>query len=380
MLLMKSLFTAFCGFAAIGLAFAKDPPTNTADTAKRLSEIVLEADSVTIVFQPPPRKEEVTFSDAAWLLRLSKILAGAGFAPEERCWCSAHPEIKLFRESTGIGTLSMPHGKKSRVHGMGGVSGDFATDEKTVRALLDLVNEKKKMNGDSGRPAESARVSVNPEAPPSPATCSIAGARAELEMMLKTDQAHRRELIELEKKHGADSAEMRETWAKQNTIDAQNIRRLEEIIAAHGWPGLTQFGGKAASAAFLILQHADIGFQKKYLPLAREAAAKGEMRASSLALLEDRVRLRECRKQIYGSQVTRNSAGEWEPRPLEDEENVDARRASVGLRPISEYLQLFSDNSGGRVSPKWAMKEPAKAPEPAPATVTSPAAQEPRGP
>lgn len=182
---------------------------------------------------------------------------------------------------------------------------------------------------------------------------SVASARAELEAMLETDQGHRRELIELEKKHGRNSPEVKEVWKKQSAIDAQNIRRLEEIIAQHGWPGITQFGSKAASAAFLILQHSEIGFQKKYLPLAKAAAAKGEMRASSLALLEDRVRLREGQKQIYGSQVNRNAADEWEPLPLEDEAKVDELRASVGLGPLAEYLKGFAERSGGRVNPKW---------------------------
>lgn len=186
------------------------------------------------------------------------------------------------------------------------------------------------------------------------ATMSVESVRAELEAMLETDQGHRRELIELERKHGRNSPEVKAVWKKQSAIDAQNIRRLEEIIAQHGWPGIAQFGSKAASAAFLILQHSEIQYQKKYLALAKAAAAKGEMRASSLALLEDRVRLREGQKQIYGSQVNRNAADEWEPLPLEDETKVDELRASVGLGPLAEYLKGFADRSGGRVHPKWA--------------------------
>lgn len=190
---------------------------------------------------------------------------------------------------------------------------------------------------------------------------SITSVRTELEAMRVTDQSHRSEVTELEKKHGRDSTEVKQAWAKQSAIDSQNIQRLEEIIALHGWPGRTQFGDKAASAAFLILQHSELSYQKKYLPIARDAAAKGEMRGASLALLEDRIRLREGQKQIYGSQVTRNSADEWEPLPLEDEGDVEALRSSVGLGPLSEYLQGFASRSGGRVSPKW-MKKAEKKP------------------
>src|SRR4051812_22987317 len=110
--------------------------------------------------------------------------------------------------------------------------------------------------------------SAKSEAGPAPSTESVAGTRAELEGMLETDQSLRLELIGLEKKHGRDAPEVKEAWAKQSAIDGHNIRRLEEVIAQHGWPGSTQFGRKAASAAFLVLQHSDIGFQKKCLPLA----------------------------------------------------------------------------------------------------------------
>jgi hypothetical protein len=181
--------------------------------------------------------------------------------------------------------------------------------------------------------------------------------RAELEAMLETDQLHRSKLTELENTHGKYSMQLKEAWSKQSDIDAHNIRRLEEIIADCGWPGIKQFGVKASAAAFLILQHSALTYQKKYLPFVREAAAKGEMRASGLALLEDRVRLREGQKQIYGSQVTRTAEGEWEPEPIEDEENVDALRAKVGLEPIAFYLQGFADRSGGRVRAKWAKKD-----------------------
>ena len=190
---------------------------------------------------------------------------------------------------------------------------------------------------------------------------SVAKAEAELKEMQKTDQLHRSGVIELERKHGENSPEVSEAWSKQNAIDAQNIRRLEEIITQHGWPGSRRLGGKAANAAFPILQHSDLSYQKRYLPLARDAAAKGDMPPSSLALLEDRIRLREGQKQICGSQVTKNAADEWEPLPLDDEANVDALRARIGLPPISDYLKGFADRSGGRVNPKWA-KTPDKKP------------------
>ncbi|MNX82677.1 hypothetical protein D3C86_1144130 [compost metagenome] len=71
----------------------------------------------------------------------------------------------------------------------------------------------------------------------------------------------------------------------------------------------------------------------------REAVKKGNARASSLALLEDRVALKQGKKQIYGSQISWNmKTNEGFVAPLEDPDNVDLRRAEVGLPSLQAYL------------------------------------------
>ncbi len=190
-----------------------------------------------------------------------------------------------------------------------------------------------------------------PLAPPAAATAErIAALRAELEAMHETDQAQRQQMAAVEREHGRDSPQIADLWKQQTASDTRNIARLETIIAEIGWPKRSVVGERAASAAFLILQHADLAYQKKYLALTRAAVAENEMRGSSLALLEDRVRLREGGQQLYGSQVRRNDAGEWEAHSLEDPAGVDARRAAVGLGPLADYLAGFAQRSGGQVA------------------------------
>mgnify|MGYP003545000465 CR=1 FL=1 len=117
---------------------------------------------------------------------------------------------------------------------------------------------------------------------------------------------------------------------------------MEEIIRQHGWPGKSLVGDEASLAAFLIIQHADYEYQKKYFPLINEAKKQGEIDPRHVALLEDRILMREGKKQIYGSQLKRNEkTGKYEMWPVEDEENLDKRRAAVGLEPIAEYLKHF---------------------------------------
>ncbi len=198
--------------------------------------------------------------------------------------------------------------------------------------------------------ADAARPEASSAAKPS--------LQAELEEMGETDQAQRRLMTDVGNKHGQNSPEMRALWKIQSEVDAKNIKRLEEIIAEHGWPKRSGVGPKAASAAFLILQHSDISYQKKYLPLAREAALAKEMSGGSLALLEDRILMREGKKQIYGSQLRGNGNGEYEVHPIEDEANVDQRRAAVGLPPLADYLAGFVSRGSKLAKPEAAQPIP----------------------
>ena len=155
--------------------------------------------------------------------------------------------------------------------------------------------------------------------------------------MLVRDQDVRREM----EKYVLGSQEWKALAQKMSQIDSENMAKLEEIIADHGWPSTRQFGHQSSKAAFLILQHATIEHQKKYLPLVRKAVLDEELSKSSLALLEDRILMREGKDQIYGSQLTQMEGGLLTVWPIENESEVDARRAEVGLEPLAKYLARF---------------------------------------
>jgi len=172
--------------------------------------------------------------------------------------------------------------------------------------------------------------------------------QTELLRMKAEDQKYRDELFSHMKRmssSGTDRASVEFTALvkRQDEIDARNMRRLEEIIEQHGWPGRSLVGEEAANAGFLILQHAALTFQKKYFPLVKEGARKGEVRPADAAMLEDRILMGEGKKQIYGSAVQSGpqTGGKLALHPIEDEEDVDERRAAVGLMPLVEYLREF---------------------------------------
>ncbi len=135
-----------------------------------------------------------------------------------------------------------------------------------------------------------------------------------------------------------------EAIEKQAEIDKRNIAALESIVSKYGWPGNRLAGRQGSLAAFLIVQHSDLEHQLQFLPLLKLAADKREARKSDLAMLEDRILMRQGKKQIYGSQLYSNETtdGKLTLHPIEDEEHVDERRASVGMMPIRDYLQLFN--------------------------------------
>jgi outer membrane protein assembly factor BamB len=192
------------------------------------------------------------------------------------------------------------------------------------------------------RPQKTGNSSVDRTRGQGKQSTEIKELRAELEKMLDEDQTLRTQTDDVEKKYGHDSKELAALWAEQEGIDKKILRRLEEIIKQYGWPGESLVGADGSLAAFLILQHADYEYQKKYFPLVKEAERKREIDPSNVALLEDRILMREGKKQIYGTQLTWDEKTRtYELYQIEDEEHVDLLRASVGLQPIAEYLKTF---------------------------------------
>jgi hypothetical protein len=129
---------------------------------------------------------------------------------------------------------------------------------------------------------------------------------------------------------------------KQENIDKANMQRLAAIIAAYGWPG-NRFGGIAlANNAFAVLQHADLDSQHRYLPLLRRAVEKNEAHPHDLAMLEDRVLVRDGKPQLYGTQFLPTEPGKpLALYPVQDEAGLAQRRKDLGLAPMAEYLDVL---------------------------------------
>ncbi len=164
-----------------------------------------------------------------------------------------------------------------------------------------------------------------------------------LEYIHLLDQAGREKSDSVQKVHQGDSVQMmiqmKKVWDDIHIQDSINQISVTKILDKYGWLGAKDIGEDGNTTLFLVIQHADLPVQEKYLPMMRDAVKKGNAKASALALLEDRVALRQGRKQIYGSQVGWDMIyNDYYVQPLDDPDNVDKRRASVGLPPMSVYL------------------------------------------
>ncbi|MCK5704033.1 MAG: hypothetical protein KAI29_22920, partial [Cyclobacteriaceae bacterium] len=160
-----------------------------------------------------------------------------------------------------------------------------------------------------------------------------------LDTVFENDQRYRDQISEIEKEYGFESEEMEAILKKMKKQDSLNLLIIEEILNERGWLGPDMLGGRGNSTLFAVIHHSTPEILEKYLPMMREAVKKGNFRADQLGLGEDRHNMHQNRKQVYGSQLDRDpETGELCVWPIEDPENVDKRRAEIGLNTIQEYI------------------------------------------
>ena len=125
-------------------------------------------------------------------------------------------------------------------------------------------------------------------------------------------------------------------------VHAANAGILEAILDEHGWPGTSLVGEAGARAAWIVAQNA-IGlpqFQRRCLDMLRKAVEVGEAPTTYVAYLTDRIRFNERRPQVYGTVFDWDAEGRLSPWTIEDIDQVDQRRASVGLPPLEAATEI----------------------------------------
>lgn len=112
---------------------------------------------------------------------------------------------------------------------------------------------------------------------------------------------------------------------KMRALHESNADELHRIMQKIGWPTVAQVGEEAASAAWLIAQHAIS--RPAVMRAARDAIKQSGEASAELAQLEDRIAVLEGRPQTYGTQFDWDETGRLSPKPIQDEACVEDRRS-----------------------------------------------------
>lgn len=170
-----------------------------------------------------------------------------------------------------------------------------------------------------------------------------AEVRRYLAMLVAVDQAVREAAMTWPALHGYDSAENTCFWTlvvpRWENIDDASSDALEGLMALHHWITVPRFGADAADQAWLLAQHADRrrDFQRRVLATLGDLWPSGDVPARHYAYLEDRIRAyADLLPQRYGTQGACAGKGNWQPKPIEAPEGLDARREKMGLPTYAE--------------------------------------------
>jgi hypothetical protein len=125
-----------------------------------------------------------------------------------------------------------------------------------------------------------------------------------------------------------------------HVIDQSNLAWIKQLVDVSGFPSVADVGVQGVQNAWLLTQHADSdpAFQAKVLAQLMPRLKNENFMRADYAMLIDRVRLAQNKKQIYGSQLAPKGDGQWVLRPVEDRPHLDQRRATMDLMPMADYM------------------------------------------
>lgn len=148
-------------------------------------------------------------------------------------------------------------------------------------------------------------------------------------------------MIEL---HGADSKEAEKYQLIYEKNHVVNEEKITNLLDTYGWPKKSVIGEQGNWTICNVIQHAENDVRIKYLPMMKEAVLAKQLLPRFLVRAQDRIATEQGQLQIYGGQMKyypeTKSFNVW---PVFNPENIDRRRAEIGLEPIAEFLKARFD-------------------------------------
>ncbi len=172
---------------------------------------------------------------------------------------------------------------------------------------------------------------------------SIAKVQKAITLMWQNDQSARGTYIALqtEDKQGAEFWAERRAAAHTRLLDGRSANFIESLLSQYQWIDRDQFGDEVSAHAWILVQHADHlpDLQRRVLSRMEPLLATNGVSRKNYAFLWDRVAVNSDRAQRYGTQPTWECEdGKMALKPLEDPDNVNARRAQMGLNSVEQGL------------------------------------------
>ena len=127
----------------------------------------------------------------------------------------------------------------------------------------------------------------------------------------------------------------------QKILDSINLQKVIFYLDQHGWPDKFDVGFFGKKAVAMVIQHAPLKTQEKYYPSLIEAYKKDLLLFETVALLEDRINMRNHRRQFYGTQVVifkkKNVLY-----PVANIDSIENYRRQIGIKmPLNAYLTML---------------------------------------
>ena len=154
-----------------------------------------------------------------------------------------------------------------------------------------------------------------------------------LENIFERDQYDRLLWLQAAKNNPANARRNERLARRALMTDSLNLVRVGEILSKHGFPRKDVVGDFGNQAVWLVFQHASLDYQQRFLPQMEAAVSRGDIAPVFLALLRDRIDVREGRPQRYGTQTD----GKGNLAPLLDASRVNQWRQEVGLPALEQF-------------------------------------------
>ncbi|MEZ4920342.1 MAG: DUF6624 domain-containing protein [Saprospiraceae bacterium] len=166
-----------------------------------------------------------------------------------------------------------------------------------------------------------------------------------IDSLKQEDQKYRNEATRLRNENPSDTLAVKQAYANMRKVDGLVQQEVKKIYAQYGYPGIDLVGKVSSHNFWLLVQHCDTDpeFQETVLASMKIEVDKENASGRDYAYLIDRVKVNTQEKQIYGTQMILNAdSTSFMPQPLIDPEQVNERRASVGLGIIEDYIETMN--------------------------------------